>query len=329
MSTKFDNGTVVPFGLLSRNTEESAIAAFNQSYKNTGIKAGLVKRSYAPNDPENINRLCTEYDVLTIEQMENKGTTSILYKHCLSTQGFGAIADYFEYTLRPLTTQDSKGYPTFSNQDGAVVLIQCLNNVGDKAVVVGTLIHPDRPTNVTNNAPQMFGEYNGVNLQINEDGSCSIIFKGATDSKGKALDPNQGNTTVQIEKDGSFQVDHSMITFRMDKTTGQTTINSSKDINLVTDTNLNVTATQNVVVKCVDVDITASGKANINVSSDANIVVGGNANLTSTGKTVIKASEIDLNQAISGITTANSHFGVVDFLTGVPVNPSTTVLSDV
>lgn len=328
MST-LPNGTVVPFGMLSPNGAETAVAAFNRSYKNTGIKAGLVKKSYSPTDPKNQNGLCTEYDVLTIEQNENKGSTSILYKNCLSTQGFGSIADYLEYTLRPLTKQTDKGFPTFSDQDGAIVLIQCLNNIGDKAIVVGTLIHPDRPTNVTNNAPQMFGEYNGVNIQINQDGSCSLIFKGATDSQGNPTDTTQGNTEVKIEKDGSFQVDHSMITFRMDKTTGQTTINSSKDINLVTGTNLNVTATQNVVVKCVDVDVTASGKANINVSSDANVVVGGNANITSTGKTVIKASEIDLNQPISGVTTMNSHQGVIDFITGVPVQPSTTVMSDV
>jgi len=329
MSTKLHSGAVIPHGLLSHNTEETAIAAFNQSYKNTGVKAGLIRRSYAPTDPENQNKLCMEYDVQTIEQMENKGTTSVLYKHCISSQSFGGIADYLEYTLRPLTKQGNNGFPAFQDQDGAIVLIQCLNNAGDKAIVIGNLIHPDRPTNVVNNAPQMFGEYNGVKIQINQDGSCSLIFKGATDSQGKPTDSSQGNTEVKIEKDGSFQVDHSMITFRLDKTTGQTTLNSTKDINLITGTNLNVTATQNVVVKCVDVDVTASGKANVNVSSDANIVVGGNANLTSSGKTVIKASEIDLNQPISGITTANSHQNVIDLITGVPVQASTTVLSDV
>lgn len=329
MSTTLPNGTVVPFGVLSQNTSETAVAAFNRSYKNTGIKAGLVKKSYAPTDPENQNGLCTEYDVLTIEQNENKGSTSILYRNCLSTQGFGSIADYFEYTLRPLKKQKDKGFPTFSDQDGAIVLIQCLNNIGDKAIVINTLIHPDRPTNIVGNVPQMFGEYNGVKIQVNPDGSCSLIFRGATDSQGKPTDTTQGNTEVKIEKDGSFQVDHSMIKFRMDKTTGQATLNASKDINLITGTNLNVTATQNVVVKCVDVDVTATGKANINVTSDANIIVGGNANLTSTGKTVVKASEIDLNQPTSGITTMNSHQGVIDFITGVPVQPSTTVLSDV
>ena len=304
MSTKFNNGTVIPFGLLSRNTEESAIASFNQSYKNTGIKAGLVKRSYAPTDPDNVNGLCTEYDVLTIEQMENKGTTSILYKHCISTQGFGSIADYLEYTLRPLTKQTNKGFPTFSNQDGAIVLIQCLNNVGDKGVVIGTLIHPDRTTNVTSNDPQLYGEYNGVKIQINEDGSCSLVFKGATDSQGKIIDSSQGPTTLQIKTDGSFEFKHNTIDILANK---------SGTLSITTKVDCNIQAQGNVVVGCKDADVTASGDVNV----------------TSSGKTVVKASEIDLNNPVSGITTMNSHQGVIDFITGVPVTPSTTVLSDV
>lgn len=266
MSTKLSSGAIIPSGLLSHNTEETAIAAFNRSYKNTGIKAGLIQKSYAPTDPENKNHLCTEYDVLTIEQMENKGTTSILYKHCLSTQGFGSIADYFEYTLRPLTKQDSKGFPTFSNQDGAIVLIQCLNNIGDKAVVIGTLIHPDRSTNVTSNAPQMFGEYNGVSIQINEDGSCSLTFKGATDSQGNAVDPSQGNTVFQIQKDGSFQFTNSAVT-----------ITGAK-----------------------------SGSLIVNTSADTNINVGGACTITSSGKTTVTASEVDVQGSTGEVLTTKT-----------------------
>jgi hypothetical protein len=176
------NGTVLPHGLQSVRGYEANVAAFNQSYRNTGIKAGFITASYAANDPNNKSKLCTEYDVFTIEQFENKGTTSILYKNCLSSQGFGSIADFFEFTLRYKTTQNQTGAPTFSDQDGAIVLIKCLDNCGDKAIVVGNLIHPDRPTDITSIAPQMAGEYNGVAVTVNNDGSCSFTFKGATDS---------------------------------------------------------------------------------------------------------------------------------------------------
>lgn len=301
MTTKLSSGGIVPFGLLSSNTEETAIAAFNRSYKNTGIKAGLVKRSYSPTDPENQNGLCTEYDILTIEQMENKGTTSILYKNCVSTQGFGSIADYFECTLRPLLKQSSKGFPDFSNQDGAIVLIQCLNNIGDKAVVIGNLIHPDRTTNVTDNSPQLYGEYNGVKIQINDDGSCSLIFKGATDSQGKVINSSQGNTEFQIKTDGSFQFNHSTINIQADKS-GVLTINAKSDANIV-------------------------------VGGNVNAIVSGNTNLTTTGKTIVTSKEIDLNiknpDAGHGILTSNSSDGIVDYITGVPLQPSTTTFGDV
>ena len=297
MSTIMPNGTVLPHGLLSSQGHEASIAAFNQSYRNTGLKAGFVIKSYAATDPANQTKLCTEYDVITIEQMENKGTTSILYRNCLSSQGFGSIADYFEFTLRPKTFQTNKGSPTFSDQDGAIVLIRCLDNIGDKAIVIGNLIHPDRPTTITSTDPQMGGEYNGVNVKINNDGSCSLTFNGATDSKGIPTDPSQGPTEFQIETDGSFQFNHSTITIRADKN-GTLTINAKSD-------------------------------AKITIGGDANVTVSGDTNLDTTGTTKVTSPQIVFNQQLSGITTFNGHLGVIDLITGAPVTPSTSTFGDI
>ena len=296
MANILPNGTVLPHGLLGLQGYEASVAAFNQSYRNTGLKAGLIVKSYASNDPGNISQLCTEYDVQTIEQFENKGSTSIVYKNCLSSQGFGSIADFFEFTLREKTFQTNKGLSTFNGQDGAIVLIKCLDNCGDKAIVVGNLIHPDRPTTITSIDPQLSGEYNGVNVQIANDGSCSLKFKGATDSKGIPTDPSQGTTEFKIEKDGSFQLNHSTITVRADKS-GVLTITAKGDANITCD------------------------NAKINVSGDTD--------LTTTGTTTVKSEKIVFNQEISGITTSNSHLQVIDLITGVPVQPSLTTFGDV
>lgn len=297
MSTILPNGTVLPYGLLEVRGYESSVAAFNQSYRNTGLKAGFIIASYSANDPNNKSKLCTEYDVQTIEQFENKGSTSILYKNCLSSQGFGSIADFLEFTLRSKTYQEKPGTPTFNGQDGAVVLIKCLDNCGDKAIVVGNLIHPDRTTNITSTSPKLSGEYNGVNLEINNDGSCSLTFKGSTDSKGNPTDPSQGNTTLQIKTDGSFQFNHSTITIQANK----------------------------------------SGVLNITTSSDANIAVGGNtaittqgtANIIAQGTTTVDGSTIKLGQnavesVIKGNTFAalyNAHVHLDGF--GIPTQPPT------
>ena len=301
MSNVLPNGTVLPYGIMGLQGREASIAAFNQSYRNTGLKAGFIVATYAANDPSNKSQLCTEYDVQTIEQFENKGSTSILYKNCLSSQGFGSIADYLEFTLRSQTYNTNKGLATFSSQDGAVVLIKCLDNCGDKAVVEGYLIHPDRPTNITSTAPQLAGEYNGVNVKVANDGSCSLTFKGATDSKGAPTDPSQGNTEFQIKADGSFQFSHSAVTISADKSGVLT--------------------------------ITAKGDANVTVGGNVNATVAGNTNLTTTGKTIITSKEIDLNvkspESGNGILTSNGTYSVVDFITGVPVLPSNTTFGDV
>lgn len=255
MSNVMNNGTVLPSGLLGKQGSEAAITAFNRSYRNTGLKAGIVIKSYAADDPANQNGLCTEYDVATIEQFENKGSTSIIYRNCLSTQGFGSLADYFEFTLRPKTFQTNKGSITFGDQDGAIVLIQCLDNIGDKAIVVSNLIHPDRDTTITSTDPQLSGEYNGVNVQIANDGSCSLTFNGATDSKGVPIDSSQGPTEFQIMTDGSFQFNHSTITITADK----------------------------------------SGELTITTSGDANLTIGGDVKLTASGNAIVMATEINLN----------------------------------
>lgn len=297
----FENGTVLPSGLLGSSGAQDAVTAFNRSYRNTGLKAGIVVKSYAASDSGNQNGLCTEYDVEVMEQFENKGSTSILYRNCISIQGFGSKADYLEFTLRPKTVQTNKGFLTFGDQDGAIVLLQCLDNIGDKAVVVGNLIHPDRPTTITTTDPHLQGEYNGVQIVVNSDGSTALNFQGATNSQGQLIS-NPGLTSINISADGSFQVMHSTITFSLAKS-GTVTLTANQDV-----------------------DINAQGKINFIVQGDATINTQGKCNITSSGKTTIKASEIDLNGSTGMILTTATD-PVVDNITGVPTMGVVTVKS--
>jgi hypothetical protein len=75
--------------------------------------------------------------------------------------------------------------------------------------------------------------------------------------------------------------------------------------------------------------IQAKGDATINTTGNVNVMAGGNATVTASGTTTLKGSEVVFNQQISGVTTYNSHYGVVDFITGIPVMPSTTVFADI
>ncbi|NDC22541.1 MAG: hypothetical protein EBZ49_00200 [Proteobacteria bacterium] len=78
-----------------------------------------------------------------------------------------------------------------------------------------------------------------------------------------------------------------------------------------------------------DTTYTTSGKITTTATGNVALTTSGNLNVTSSGPTKIKAATISLNGSSSGITTKNSHMGVIDLITGVPVNPSPTVTSDV
>jgi hypothetical protein len=262
MSNELKNGAVLPTGLMGID-HSSRMDAFRKTYQNCTLKVGLVKACYDITNVNNLSKTTPEYDVLVSEQNEDKGSTMLVYKNCIVAQSFGSKADFFEAHLRPFTKKTTKGFLTFSGQNGAIVLLLCLNGTGDIGIIVGSLSHPDRPTTLTDAGPHAEGEYNGVNIVVNKDGSCTFTFKGATDSDGNPLDSSQGNTVAKIETDGSFQVNHSAATFRLDK----------------------------------------SGVATLTTSSDVNINASGACNITSSGKTVVQASEVDLNGSSGQVLT--------------------------
>jgi hypothetical protein len=308
VSNVLDNGTVLPFGLLS-GSSSSMHDAFKKTYQNTSMKMGSIVASYAIDDDNNISKTFPEYDVMTFEQNEDQGSTTITYKHCLAASSFGSIADFFEANLRKLEKKTSKGVtPSPSGQNGAIVLLLCLNGMSETGYIISSLAHPDRPTTLVDDQPHAEGEYNGVRIVVNSDGSTSLTFKGATDNDGNVIDSTQGNTVISIAKDGSFQVNHDAITFSMARD-GTATLNAKKDINLITATNLNITATGNIVAQCAEADVTTSGAAKITVGADATLEV--------TGKATINASEVDV-QGSTGKVLTNVTDPVVDTIFGEP-----------
>lgn len=206
MNNHLDNGTVLPHGLLGINTGDSG-AAFNRAYKNTPLRMGIITSIYPYNDPKNYTKLTTEYDVTVLEQNENVSCTNIVYRNCVSAEGMGSVADYFEKNLRTQTQDNNAGGAVnTSGQNGAIVILLCLDAYTQKAVIIGGLTHPDRQTNLDSVEPQLYGEYNGVAVVINPDGSTSLTFNGATNNDGDVIDSSQGTTTVAIATDGSFSV---------------------------------------------------------------------------------------------------------------------------
>lgn len=276
---KLRTGGKLPHGLMGVDNQ-SAIGGFNKTYKNFALRAGIVVRSYSIDDSLNNSKLAPEYDVVVIEQDANRAVTPITYKNCISANSFGAIADFFEAKLR--SQQKVKDKRTlgkdFSGQDGAIVLLLCLDGSSEKAIIIGALNHPDRKSKLKGKGQILAGEFNGLSIGVNEDGSANITFKGATDNEGKAKDSSQGNTTVDIEKDGSVQIKNKGVTQRMEKggnfliqNQGSSTVQSGKSVS-----------------------ISAGDKFSLDAKSDASMSMNKFA-LQAQGSAQLKAQSFDIN----------------------------------
>lgn len=216
------NGTVLPFGLLGSN-DSAGMAAFNKTYKNTALRLGIVVKSYDVSNETNLSKLTTEYDVSVFEQEEDRGSTIITYKNCISAEGMGSIADFFERTLRVKQNSSSdNGIINTTGQNGAVVLILCLDGMSEKAIIVGSVTHPDRKSTLAGQTAHLEGEFNGVNIKVNQDGSAVFTFNGPTDNDGKPIG-SAGPTSVTIASGGL-------------------TISVTGDANITTSGDANVTA---------------------------------------------------------------------------------------
>lgn len=282
---KLRSGTVLPHGLVGSSSAQKS-QAFNKTYQNYPIRAGIVVKRYEISDKGNVSKLACEYDVLVIEQDANNGSTPILYKNCLSADGLGAIADFFEKKFRKQKKSDKKTKGMdYAGQDGAIVLLMCLDGSGEKGIILGGMKHPDRKSKLVGKDEIMAAEYNGVAITINENGSCNLTFKGATENDGTPKDATQGNTTVDIEKDGSVQVKNKGVTQRMEKegkysVTSQDsqTFTAKKEVSVLTEDKYILKAKLDATMEMQNLVIKAAGSATMTMQS-LDIQSEGEANL--------------------------------------------------
>lgn len=306
------NGSVLPHGLLS-STAHDELEGFNKTYKNNSLKVGIIVKAYHSNESDNRSKIATEYDVIAIEQNEDKGTTSITYRNCLTASSLGSVADFFEATLRQRKNKKYKGdSPRINEQNGTVVLLLCLDGSAEKAMIIGAFPHPDRKTKIKDNKPYMEGEYNGVNLKIETDGSTSITWKSPTDEDGKLINDKSTPTTIKIEKDGSYQLEHKTIKQRLDKN-GKASLTADSDISNTTKKNFTVAATENISTKSAkntsmdmkDFILNASGSATmgmqkLGIKSESEIKVEGSQFMVEAASMAkIKAATITLDGIVA------------------------------
>jgi len=268
---KLPSGSFLPTGLLDQNDDaRSMMVGFNHQYGNFGIKAGIIIKSYDKDSDQNITKAVIEYDVAVFEQNGDGAQNTIVYKNCVAADMFGAIADFMEFRYRTQKDVKKKDNDRVAKQqDGAMVMIMCLNGVGDKGVIVGGLPHPSRETKLDKTAEHaMLGEFNGVSFGIDKNGALTIGFKGATAHDGKAKDAKVGGSFMKIEKDGSLEIgDAKGESLRLDKTKQTVNLKSEKAMSLTTNDKLNTTSKDATNQTMKDWMVKASGSANLSVKS--------------------------------------------------------------
>jgi hypothetical protein len=294
-------GGILPHGLLS-SVDSDESSAFNQAYKNLSLKAGTVIKRYEKDDKDNVKKMAPEYDVLVLEQNENSGIVPIMYKHCMKIDAFGSIADFMDFKYRPQTKQDSKSQTDPTKQDGAMVILLCINGQSESGLIVGGIQHPKRSLNLDKaKGLHLEGEYNGLNWSVDKDGALKIQFKSATDSLGKPSNKDAGGSIFSMEKDGSIEVSDVYEKIRLDKTKKTISTFSRSDTTLESNARILLKAKDNIDQNTSkDWLIKASGSAKVE-AKDLTISIGGPIKITGQSNTEeyngpfkAKASSINL-----------------------------------
>jgi|WetSurMetagenome_2_1015567.scaffolds.fasta_scaffold24707_5 hypothetical protein len=250
--SKLPSGSFLPSSLLSLDTS-SMMENFNSSFKNYALKVGFIQDLYEIDDKQNINKAVLEYKVVVLEQKEDGAQTPIIYDHCLHMDLFGSQADYFEMRLRKqdkVEKKDKSGDKIAKYQDGAMVLLLCVNGVSESALIIGGIKHPKRKSGLTKDkALAMNAEFNGINYSIDKDGALKILFKGPTDNTGKPTNKDVGGSYLTIDKEGSFEWgDGKKEKIRLDKKAKTISIVCEKDFSITTEAKLTLTAKEDVTI---------------------------------------------------------------------------------
>lgn len=173
-----------------------------------GMRVGEIVEVIHIDDDRNTTEspVQTQYRVRA-QRREGKDKSVTQDYLCIVADLFGGIGDQFRATRRKATRTDKS---TITN--GSRVLIQCLNAHTGSAVIIGGLKHRKATQDPGSDAgDNLVFEFNGVHIEINNDGELSLVTPGPTDTDGQPRsdrDPANKGTTITLKKNGSVRVEN-------------------------------------------------------------------------------------------------------------------------
>jgi hypothetical protein len=301
---------VPPSSLLSK-MDSKKVSAVSRRFENTPLRLGMIIDVYEIDNEKNISKTFPEYVVMTKESNPAGGTDYKRYTNVISLDGFGGIADFFEYKLRPNTNSIDKKENTpsfdFTKQNGSMVIMLCLDGFSEKAIIIGGLANvldekTQRKTNLTKeNGLHMEGEYNGINWKVNKDGEFVLTFKSPTDNNGKIKDKKYSGTFTKIDKTGSFEVKDKHNHVRMDNDKGGINITTDATQKTNADKNIELTAKADIIGKAAKWNMEITGAAAVKsaswsaeVSGEFKVAASGSVTIE-TSTTTIKSKQVAIN----------------------------------
>jgi phage baseplate assembly protein gpV len=288
---------------LFRMAEYEGTDSFDQTYNNTALRIGIVLKVVDIEDEENENKIVPEYDVMALENDPENGLNSTIYKQCISFDGFGGVADFFQMKLRPVKdAKKTQQKLNLKDETGSLVLLLCIDGQSDRAMIIKSFPSQEKSILTKEKGIHLEGEYNGINYQINKDGELTVTFRSATEDDGTPKDEEAGGTFLKIDKTGSFEVNSgNKESIKIDKKEKTISVNAEKDISVSTEANIAITSKENATLTIKDLIANAEGKISFTSASpsvfksDAEITLDApTVNINGQDMVMVKAQQIQL-----------------------------------
>lgn len=303
----FDYTPFLPESLLYQSDSEG-VEINNHMFKNFSLKSGVILRTHEIDSKDNLNKSIPEYDVVALEQVEDGGTTTTIYKNAIFIDSFGGQGDFFEAKRRSPSTEEFGTDLDLNKYDGSLVLLLCIDGISEKPLILSSIPNPNRKnkddelksTTLTPEAGHhMEGEFNGLNWQVNKDGELTITFNSPTDNKGLPILEEEElkkvtGSFVKLDKTGSIHInDGGKETIVLDR--------AKKTISIAAEDSINITATKNVNIKSTEsTNITATKDLIAMCEGKANLIAKGSLDIQSEGdlKAKAKSGQFEIDGAM-------------------------------
>ena len=202
------DGTVLPSQMtVGSNTMSSS------ADNDFGTHTGEIQRVIWPGDPgSRQDQRFVEYEVMCSGKDPLTGeSTSTLYRHCRLGSSLGGAADNCSYTLRG---EDSyaKDRPdkTFGLGYGSKVLITCIEGNRLNPIIIGSIRDEQETEDKKEDGHHLSYKFNGISVNINNDGELLIKRNGPTKHDGQNADGVQSTSVggfIQLDSAGNIVLD--------------------------------------------------------------------------------------------------------------------------